>query len=179
MKKIIKISLLLCCFAFMFSCQKNKSKSSESETTPVQVDEKQQDVLVLKQELEIFDENYSDYVKKFYESLNKSNAFIKEGGKEEELKKEIMINFSSKPENIKIEVPENLKMQYEEQVKSLENMFSNFIVFQEELKKYIGSDAWKKDERKTIYNLNAKAEEVTLEYDRYFSKLMDELNKEN
>ena len=179
MKKIIQISLVFCCFTLLFSCQKNKDKSSKSTSTSTQVDEKQQDELELKQELEVFDEMYSDYVKEFYNSLNKTNSFIKEGGKKEDQRKEIITNLSPKPENLNIDIPKNLEKEYETEIKSMKNIFSNFIVLQNELEKYIRSDAWKEDKRKTIYKLNAKAEELTLEYDKVFNELMSKLNKEN
>jgi|SRR5690625_2398004 len=179
MKNIIKVSVLFCCFTLLFSCQKNKEKSSSSENNSTQVDEKQQAKSALKQELEIFDEEYSSYVKEFYETLNKTNAFIKEGGKEEEKRKEIIIQISenAKPNSLNIDIPKTLEGQFDSEIKSIQSIFTNFIVLQSELEKYISTNAWQEDKRKTIYNLNAKAEELTSEYERYFSALTKGVNQ--
>lgn len=175
MKNLLRTGIVIFCLLILFSCN-NKKKNSDKETPKTETTSNlKQEHLQLKQDLEIFDQEYSAMVKSFYSQINQLNSFIKDGGKDQTQLKNIVVALSEKRDVPKIDVSKEVRAENEGNIQMLERIFTTFLDIENQLKDYVESGTWQKDDRKMLYNLNAKAEELTMEYERVYNETYDKV----
>lgn len=156
----------------VISCAKEKDKKQASPSTPTTVlQEEKEDVLI--KELEKFDENYSEVLNSFYNSLNRVNSFVKNPDKNN--KESILKELTSSAKRKKIKL--SAHSTYKTSIDSLENIYNGFISLNEDLKNYLESEVWKENaNRSEIYQIGEKAEKLSRQYEHTFNNLMKELD---
>lgn len=173
----IKIGLILICLNFMFSCGKNKKDSTGKSTSTEMVSDHQKEVQQLQKNVDSFDQEYSEFVRNFYDNLNKLNKFIKEDGKDIDLMKGVLADFLEEKKHLEIKVPEGLQEDFQPVTQKMERIYHSFLDLQNQVQKYIETEEWTKDNREFLYDINAKAEELTYEYEKYSDELHDKIEK--
>lgn len=173
----IKTGLILICFSFLVSCGKNKKEAADKSTSTEMVSDHQQEIKKLQDNISSFEEDYSDFVRRFYDDLNKLNAFIKEDGRDELLLKEVLTNLENPNKSYEIDVPKDLQEEFQPSTQKVERIYHSFLDLQTQVRKYIETEHWKTDDRKFLYDINAKAEELTYEYEKHSDELHDKIEK--
>lgn len=182
-KTIFITALMITCLVSLVACKQNNNKKKEKEATEIKTEskkkastEKQKDMVELNQELEDFDQNYSDFLKGFYQAINEVNAFSKEPKKEKAEKERILKNLSEAANtDQRIDIPKNLRNDYQRSVDTLQGIYSEFISLQDQLKNYVDSEVWKENKRSQIYEFGEKAEILSRKYEHTYDRLSAKL----
>lgn len=174
-------TLAILCLVSLVACKQDKNKQKDNKTIETESVEKssankQEAIKELNQEVEDFDEQYSVFLKGFYESINQVNAFTKGAEKDPTEKERILNNLSQLSKlNPEIEVPKNLKSEYQSSVDTLEGIYSEFTVLQEKLTDYVESEVWRDNKRSQIYEFGEKAEVLSRKYEHTFNQLSENM----
>lgn len=174
-------TLVILCLVSLVACKQDKNKQKENKTIETESVEKstvnkQKAIVELNQELDNFDQQYSVFLKGFYESINQVNAFTKGAEKDPAEKERILSDLSQlSKSDAQIEVPKNLRSEYQSSVDTLEGIYSEFTVLQEKLTDYVESEVWRENKRSQIYEFGEKAEVLSRKYEHTFNQLSENM----
>jgi|GEM_PF-2057432 len=170
-------TLAILCLMSLVACKQDKNKQEtkkviETESVKKPAADNQKAISELNQELEDFDQQYSTFLKGFYQSINEVNAFTKDAVKDDDVKKRILKDLSQQTKSDQhINVPKNLKSEYQSSVDTLAGIYSEFRSLKEELKDYVESEVWRENKRSQIYEFGEKAAVLSRKYEHTYNRL--------